>query len=135
MTDAQRETVLLELNALQQYLLGTVNTAIDALIARLSSGSDEPGDEFPTETVYPLYTTPTLFKGTKPTTVIFGDERVMVRTWRAVYDPYRSRGPFLVCGIKQYWLKGKLMQNFLFTSESVTEGHPDKLCDQVADAH
>ena len=26
------------------------------------------------------------------------------------------------------------MQDFLFTSESVTEGHPDKLCDQVADA-
>ena len=26
------------------------------------------------------------------------------------------------------------MDNFLFTSESVTEGHPDKLCDQISDA-
>jgi len=26
------------------------------------------------------------------------------------------------------------MKNFLFTSESVTEGHPDKVCDQIADA-
>jgi S-adenosylmethionine synthetase len=26
------------------------------------------------------------------------------------------------------------MRNYLFTSESVTEGHPDKLCDQVSDA-
>jgi len=26
------------------------------------------------------------------------------------------------------------MKNFLFTSESVTEGHPDKLCDQISDA-
>jgi S-adenosylmethionine synthetase len=26
------------------------------------------------------------------------------------------------------------MQNYLFTSESVTEGHPDKICDQVSDA-
>ena len=26
------------------------------------------------------------------------------------------------------------MANFLFTSESVTEGHPDKVCDQVSDA-
>jgi S-adenosylmethionine synthetase len=26
------------------------------------------------------------------------------------------------------------MQNYLFTSESVTEGHPDKLCDNVSDA-
>ncbi|MGB3963010.1 MAG: S-adenosylmethionine synthetase N-terminal domain-containing protein, partial [Tepidanaerobacteraceae bacterium] len=25
-------------------------------------------------------------------------------------------------------------KNFLFTSESVTEGHPDKICDQVSDA-
>jgi len=26
------------------------------------------------------------------------------------------------------------MSNFLFTSESVTEGHPDKVCDQISDA-
>ncbi len=26
------------------------------------------------------------------------------------------------------------MQKFLFTSESVTEGHPDKICDQISDA-
>ena len=24
--------------------------------------------------------------------------------------------------------------DFLFTSESVTEGHPDKMCDQISDA-
>ncbi len=27
-----------------------------------------------------------------------------------------------------------MKQNYLFTSESVTEGHPDKICDQVSDA-
>ena len=26
------------------------------------------------------------------------------------------------------------MSDFLFTSESVTEGHPDKVCDQISDA-
>ena len=26
------------------------------------------------------------------------------------------------------------MQRKLFTSESVTEGHPDKICDQISDA-
>ena len=26
------------------------------------------------------------------------------------------------------------MAKFLFTSESVTEGHPDKMCDQISDA-
>ncbi|MDO8877709.1 MAG: S-adenosylmethionine synthetase N-terminal domain-containing protein, partial [Pseudolabrys sp.] len=25
-------------------------------------------------------------------------------------------------------------KNFLFTSESVSEGHPDKVCDQISDA-
>ena len=25
-------------------------------------------------------------------------------------------------------------RHFLFTSESVTEGHPDKICDQISDA-
>ncbi|HMQ10191.1 MAG TPA: methionine adenosyltransferase [Oligoflexia bacterium] len=27
-----------------------------------------------------------------------------------------------------------MLKNFLFTSESVTEGHPDKICDQISDA-
>ena len=30
--------------------------------------------------------------------------------------------------------KGKLMDKFIFTSESVTEGHPDKICDNISDA-
>ena len=27
-----------------------------------------------------------------------------------------------------------MARSFLFTSESVTEGHPDKICDQISDA-
>ena len=27
-----------------------------------------------------------------------------------------------------------IMGKYLFTSESVTEGHPDKICDQISDA-
>ena len=27
-----------------------------------------------------------------------------------------------------------MRENFLFTSESVTEGHPDKIADQISDA-
>ena len=27
-----------------------------------------------------------------------------------------------------------MSEKFLFTSESVTEGHPDKICDQISDA-
>ena len=32
------------------------------------------------------------------------------------------------------YCKGRLYLRRLFTSESVTEGHPDKLCDQISDA-
>ena len=28
----------------------------------------------------------------------------------------------------------KKKSKYLFTSESVTEGHPDKVCDQISDA-
>mgnify|MGYP003392001834 CR=1 FL=1 len=38
--------------------------------------------------------------------------------------------------IQVYIKKGKQnsMANRIFTSESVTEGHPDKICDQISDA-
>lgn len=30
--------------------------------------------------------------------------------------------------------KGPIMKDFIFTSESITEGHPDKICDKIADS-
>jgi S-adenosylmethionine synthetase len=33
-----------------------------------------------------------------------------------------------------YFYRGIIMAKYLFTSESVTEGHPDKICDQISDA-
>ncbi len=33
-----------------------------------------------------------------------------------------------------YAQKGIIMDKFIFTSESVTEGHPDKICDNISDA-
>jgi S-adenosylmethionine synthetase len=30
--------------------------------------------------------------------------------------------------------EGETMTNRLFTSESVTEGHPDKICDAISDS-
>ena len=42
---------------------------------------------------------------------------------------------FVPCSQKNVPYPQKLAsQNFLFTSESVTEGHPDKICDQISDA-
>jgi S-adenosylmethionine synthetase len=38
--------------------------------------------------------------------------------------------------LKEIWMSNTFMNSasLLFTSESVTEGHPDKLCDQISDA-
>lgn len=33
-----------------------------------------------------------------------------------------------------YTQRGVIMKNFIFTSESITEGHPDKVCDRIADS-
>jgi S-adenosylmethionine synthetase len=38
-----------------------------------------------------------------------------------------------VISVLFYKVKGGIMRNY-FTSESVTEGHPDKICDQISDA-
>ena len=48
----------------------------------------------------------------------------------------RLSGAFLLlCGMRD-WKKGifYIMARHLFSSESVTEGHPDKICDQISDA-
>lgn len=43
--------------------------------------------------------------------------------------------PILSKGLKPKENGGKVqMEKLLFTSESVTEGHPDKICDQISDA-
>ena len=41
---------------------------------------------------------------------------------------------FFLCTKKKGKSKGNSMERRLFTSESVTEGHPDKICDQISDA-
>ncbi len=54
--------------------------------------------------------------------VILRDEGVL-----EIKAPSAGRG--LIC-----FKEGKNMAKRLFTSESVTEGHPDKICDQISDA-
>ena len=52
----------------------------------------------------------------------------------------RLRSELFVCTKRTVMLKvtskkkGKSMSKYLFTSESVTEGHPDKICDNISDA-
>jgi hypothetical protein len=81
-----KELVLAELESARAKLLDIVNNGIDGLISRIEYGeSIDSGDPANAETVYPLSTTPALFKGTKPTAVFFGEEKVAVKTWRKAY--------------------------------------------------
>ena len=34
----------------------------------------------------------------------------------------------------KYWIKQRIMNKRLFTSESVTQGHPGKMCDVISNA-
>ena len=40
-----------------------------------------------------------------------------------------SLGSFFICKRRK-----KMKEKILFTSESVSKGHPDKVCDQISDA-
>ena len=51
--------------------------------------------------------------------------QILKKEYDFVYNHIRERGR------KR---KEKKMERVLFTSESVTEGHPDKMCDQISDA-
>lgn len=44
------------------------------------------------------------------------------------------KGIFYVQTTKLKYIGGNKMKKWFFTSESVTEGHPDKVCDQISDA-
>ncbi|MDP1965516.1 MAG: S-adenosylmethionine synthetase N-terminal domain-containing protein, partial [Reyranella sp.] len=44
-------------------------------------------------------------------------------------------GPAALPGVQREPWEGILtLKDYLFTSESVSEGHPDKVCDQISDA-
>ena len=83
-----RDDVLLELENTRELIVGRITARIDALIYRVKSGEplDDEGDGSVIEALYPLSITPGMFKGTKPTAVFFGDEKVEVKKWRETYS-------------------------------------------------
>ena len=81
-----KEAALLKLEETRVQLLALVNNSIDSLADRLNSGEPLTEDgSFATETTYPLSANPALFKGTKPTAIFFGEEKIEVKTWRKAY--------------------------------------------------
>jgi hypothetical protein len=81
-----KDAALLKIEEARVQMLAAVNRSIDSLIARVKSGEPLTDADISTlETAYPLGIDSALFKGTKPTAVYFGDEKVEVKTWRNVF--------------------------------------------------
>ena len=91
MSNYSRDDVLLELEKAREQLLNIVNTNIDTLIARIKSGEEIEISSEPYEITYPLSAEPYLFKGMKPTAILFGEERVAVKNWRVVCTEIMQR--------------------------------------------
>jgi hypothetical protein len=66
----------------REDLTSLVNTEFDRLIARLGGGDAESPVA---ERAYRLTEQPLIIRGTKPSALLFGDERVEVKTWTQVF--------------------------------------------------
>jgi len=78
MSSPVSEATLRDIESLRSQLHDVVDKKIDDLKQTLISGKTEDRE-------YPLSAPPSLFKGTKPTAVIFAGARVEVKTWREAY--------------------------------------------------
>jgi len=75
-----------EVRKTQKYLINEINRIFDEVANVLQNREDENERELPVfETVYPLTTDPAIFKGQKPTCVLFGEERAIAHTWKNVF--------------------------------------------------
>lgn len=87
MNNTSIDIALRSIEESRSELLDIVNKNMDALKQRVLDG-EIAGDldgQIGHEYEYSLNTPPALFKGTKPTAVIFDSDRVPVNTWRKAY--------------------------------------------------
>jgi hypothetical protein len=68
-----------------QTVLIEVRDSFDKIIAYLESGGEVSGETSMTERVLPLSINPVRFRKQKPIAVLFGEERVAVKTWGDVH--------------------------------------------------
>ena len=61
---------------------------------------------------------------------VFADHKIQCPLWRVTGHNEEKQ----VNNTTEQKTKGEQMEKRLFTSESVTEGHPDKMCDAISDA-
>jgi len=76
-----KESILAEIEAMRPMLHQLIDDRFDAMRAAILGGETIE----PQEHAYPLSFSPYFFKGKKPIAILFGEERVEVRTWQKVY--------------------------------------------------
>ncbi|MCL1823740.1 MAG: hypothetical protein FWG44_06010 [Oscillospiraceae bacterium] len=79
-----------EIKKTQDYVVQTVNGMFDDLIRKAENPNSEEKTA-DTELKIPLSTRPAVFVGTKPIALLFGDERIAVKSWRDVYREIITR--------------------------------------------
>ena len=79
---------IMEIKKTRDTIKSTVNAAFDRLILTFDG---EEATDLPTEYVYPLNSNTNIFIGKKPVAVLFGYERIDVKTWREVYEVVLKR--------------------------------------------
>jgi hypothetical protein len=85
MSGERKQAMLCEIEAVRTMLTERVNRKADELRNRLLGGENPGAFNGASAIIYPLSTMPELFKGRKPAAILFGSERVPVKTWRKAY--------------------------------------------------
>jgi len=82
-----------EIQNIRSEIMLKVDTAFTELIRKLESSSDNSERRWVGnyETVYPITVNSAIFKGKKPTAVLFGDERIEVSKWKTVIGEIMKR--------------------------------------------
>ena len=93
MNNTSIESALQAIEESRELLIDTVNIKLDALKQRIldRETTGDYAEPVRREARYPLSTVPAVFKGTKPTAIFFGSEKVPANTWRKVYTEILKR--------------------------------------------
>jgi hypothetical protein len=85
--------IMQEIQNSQSEIMHKIDSVFAALIQKLENG-EVTGENISAqsyETTYPIMINPAIFKGKKPTALIFGDEQVELRTWKMVAEEILKR--------------------------------------------
>lgn len=85
--------IIQEIQNIRGDIMLKVDTAFAELIRKMENESNLSERQWTGdyETVYPITANPAIFKGKKPTAVIFGEERVDVGKWKTVIEEMMKR--------------------------------------------